>query len=300
VSHGPAPLPSFSVIVPTWNRPVELATCLRALVSLDYPADRYEVVVVDDGSDPPVEPPRDLARPGLRVRVLAQPNRGPSAARNEGARAAEGEMLAFTDDDCAPDPGWLRSLAAAAATAPRSLLGGRVVNGLPGNRCSVASQAIVDANVSHLFASGNALRFLTSNNLALSAEGFRAMGGFDERFRTAEDREFCYRWIAAARPVARVPDAVVEHRHDLTLATFWRQQFGYGRGAYRFQTKRAPSEPPLRLAVFAMHARAFRQGYEAMSLREILRVAPLLVVWQIANACGFAYQWAMDRRVRPR
>lgn len=300
MSHGPAPLPSFSVIVPTWNRPVELATCLRALVSLDYPADRYEVVVVDDGSDPPVEPPRDLARPGLRVRVLAQPNRGPSAARNEGARAAEGEMLAFTDDDCAPDPGWLRSLAAAAATAPRSLLGGRVVNGLPGNRCSVASQAIVDANVSHLFASGNALRFLTSNNLALSAEGFRAMGGFDERFRTAEDREFCYRWIAAARPVARVPDAVVEHRHDLTLATFWRQQFGYGRGAYRFQTKRAPSEPPLRLAVFAMHARAFRQGYEAMSLREILRVAPLLVVWQIANACGFAYQWAMDRRVRPR
>ena len=124
MSHGPAPLPSFSVIVPTWNRPVELATCLRALVSLDYPADRYEVVVVDDGSDPPVEPPRDLARPGLRVRVLAQPNRGPSAARNEGARAAEGEMLAFTDDDCAPDPGWLRSLAAAAATAPRSLLGG--------------------------------------------------------------------------------------------------------------------------------------------------------------------------------
>lgn len=87
---------------------------------------------------------------------------------------------------------------------------------------------------------------------------------------------------------------------DLTLATFWRQQFGYGRGTHRFQAKRAPSEPPLRLAVFAMQARAFRQGHEAMPLREFQREAPLLVVWQIANACGFAYQWAMERSDRSR
>lgn len=296
----PATMPRFSVIVPTFNRPVELAACLRALASFDYPVERYEIVVVDDGSDPPVGLPGNLPRPGLRVRVLAQPNRGPSAARNAGARAAMGDMLAFTDDDCAPEAGWLRAMAEAAACSPRALLGGRVVNGLAGNRCSVASQAIVDANVSHLFASGNALRFLTSNNLALSAEGFRAMGGFDERFRTAEDREFCYRWIAAARPVARVPDAVVEHRHDLTLATFWRQHFGYGRGAFRFHAKRAPSEPPLRLANVVMHARAFRRAFDAMPLREVLRVVPLLAVWQIANACGFAYQWALERRARSR
>lgn len=298
--EDPASLPRFSVIVPTWNRPAELATCLRALASLDYPVDRHEIVVVDDGSDPPVGLPGNLPRPGLRFRVLAQPNRGPSAARNAGASAAIGDMPAFTDDDCAPEAGWLRATAEAADRSPRALFGGRVVNGLAGNRCSVASEAIVGAIVLHLFASGRALRFLTSNNLALSADDFRATGGFDERFRTAEDREFSHRWIAAARPVARVPDAVVEHRHDLAMATFWRQHFGYGRGAFRFHANRARSESPLRLANVVMHARAFRQAFDAMPLREVLRVVPLLAVWQIANACGFAYQWAMERSDRSR
>jgi glycosyltransferase involved in cell wall biosynthesis len=294
-----ASLPSVAVIVPTLNRPRELTACLDALASLDYPADRYEIVVVDDGSDPPVAPRADLGRPGLRVRWLAQPNAGPSAARNAGARVADGEILAFTDDDCTPAPGWLRAMATAVVQAPQALHGGRVENALDGNPCSVASQTITEVIVPHLIASGSALRFVTSNNLALTADGYRAMGGFDERFRTAEDREFCHRWVASGRPIAAVPDAVVLHRHDLTLASFWRQHFGYGRGACRFHAIRATGGRSLWADEIAMYAKTFRRPFAAMPLPAALRITALLVVWQVANASGFACQWVRDRRRGP-
>ncbi len=289
-------LPFVSVIVPTWNRPRGLAACLVSLASQDYPADGYEVVVVDDGSDPPAATREDLGRPGLAVRWIAQRNAGPAAARNAGARVAAGEILAFTDDDCTPSPGWLRALAAAFARTPHALHGGRVENALVDNPCAVASQTIVEVIVPHLLASGSALRFVTSNNLALAAEGFRAMGGFDERFRTAEDREFCHRWIASGREIAAASDAIVLHHHDLTLASFWRQHYGYGRGAYRFHALRATGGRALWADELATYAKTFRRPFEASRLPSAMRIASLLVVWQVANACGFASQWARDRR----
>lgn len=82
--------PRFSVIVPGHGRPGPLAACLRALARQDYPADRYEVIVVDDGSEPPLGP-GDADDP--RVRWLRQPHAGPAAARNAGAATARGELL---------------------------------------------------------------------------------------------------------------------------------------------------------------------------------------------------------------
>ena len=95
-----------SVVVPTFNRPAALASCLDALARQDYPADRYEMIVVDDGSAPTEAAAIAETATRHRVRLVRQENRGPAAARNAGVREAHGAYIAFTDDDCMPAPGW--------------------------------------------------------------------------------------------------------------------------------------------------------------------------------------------------
>ena len=96
-----------SVVVPTHNRPKLLDRCLEALVNQDAHPSEYEVIVVDDAgteeSRAVVERWATRSTVGLRY-LRVSPGRGPAAARNDGWRAARGEIIAFTDDDCVPDP----------------------------------------------------------------------------------------------------------------------------------------------------------------------------------------------------
>src|SRR3990172_4218630 len=93
------PTPFVSLVVPTFRRAAILVHCLRALLRLDYPRDRFEVLVVDDGSlDETQAEVAGLADP--RIVFLQQPaNQGVASARNRGAREARGEVLIFLDDD---------------------------------------------------------------------------------------------------------------------------------------------------------------------------------------------------------
>jgi len=104
--------PFFSIVVPTCDRPRQLAACLQSLARLDYPRDRFEVIVVDDGTTTAAPALVVEMKAGPDVRLVRQPHAGPAAARNLGASHARGSLLAFTDDDCAPAPDWLWALAA--------------------------------------------------------------------------------------------------------------------------------------------------------------------------------------------
>src|ERR1700674_3238284 len=110
--------PSFSIVVPTYNRPGPLSQCLESIALIDYPADRFEVIVVDDGSHP--SPCEIVARYGKRfpIRLLSKENGGPASARNFGARVARGDYLFFTDDDCRVERDLLRRLAVHLEHAP--------------------------------------------------------------------------------------------------------------------------------------------------------------------------------------
>jgi glycosyltransferase involved in cell wall biosynthesis len=286
--------PSFSVVIPSWERPQQLERCLTALAGLDYPRERFEVIVVDDGSRSPIAERFRPCEFDLRLKWLRQDNAGPAAARNLGVQHASGDYLAFTDDDCTPEPQWLRQLAVTFAESPEALVGGRTINALGGNICAEASQLIIETAYCWLPWVGSELQFFASNNFALRADLFRAIGGFDASFRTSEDRDCCDRWMRAGRSLRYAPHAVVRHWHELTLVGYWRQHFGYGRGAWRFHRARERRGASRFRPELPFYREVFRVALETPAVGRRFTLAGLLVVWQLANAAGFFWQRGRD------
>lgn len=228
----------FSVVIPTYARPKRLAACLNSLTKLQFPRDQFEVIVVDDGSPKPPDDTVEPFRGGLRLSLIRQANAGPAAARNAGAARATGRYLAFTDDDCEPNPNWLTTLAERMRQSPQTLVGGRIVNGLPENFYSAASQAITDCTYDRMQRRGGELLFATCN-IAVCAASFRKLGGFSTGFPLAagEDYDFCHRWQHEGFAAVYAPEVIVQHSHHLTLAKFLKQHFSYGRGLFQFRRR---------------------------------------------------------------
>jgi GT2 family glycosyltransferase len=275
-----------------------LFNCLQAVCELDYPRDRFEVIVVDDGGHTPLHPTIAEFRPELTISLLNQPNAGPAAARNAGAKRARGEFLAFTDDDCLPEPGWLKELAELLAVAPECMVGGATGNTVTGSLCSVASQLIVELVYRHYNADPTRARFLAANNLALAARRFREIGGFDPSFRTAEDRDLCDRWLHRGNRIIYLPGARVRHARALSPRSFCRQHFEYGRGASRFHRLRALRGSGSILADSRFHLQVGNWLWgplKAVPRKQVIPVAALLAAWQAANLAGFLWESARHR-----
>ncbi len=286
--------PFFSIIVPTYNRPRQLHWCLRALSSLDYPRDCFEIIVVDDDSSVPLGPIVALFKDRLDVTLVRQWHGGPAAARNTGAMRAKGEFLAFTDDDCAPASDWLQRLAACFIQMSDQALGGKTINALRGNRYSVASQRVVDYLCRWYNADHERARFSTSNNFAISAKAFHAIGGFDTTFTHAagEDREFCDRWLHHGYRLVHAPEVLVYHFHSLTLGTFLRQHFKYGRGSFRFhQAERARHNlKRVRLQPLSFYQHLVKVPFLREAGQQAFMLSGLLLMSQVSTAAGYLWE----------
>ena len=282
--------PFFSIIIPTYRRPEALQECVRALCKLDYPRENFEVVIVDDGGDLPLEPLLLPFSSQVHLKILWQPNAGPAAARNFGAKQATGDFLAFTDDDCQPDPQWLRTLNVALESSKDALVGGRTINALTSNAYAEASQLIIDVVYAHYNSRTDDVQFFASNNMAVSSQTFDAIGGFNPAFRTSEDRDLCDRLRFRGYTLQYAPTAVIFHSHTLTFRPYWNQHSGYGRGAWRFHSARARrgsgSFKPDWCFYRALFSAPFRQG----SWRNAARGLSLIAVAQLANATGCVAQ----------
>ena len=292
--------PFCSVIVPAYGRPQLLSHCLAALAAQQYPKDRFEVIVVDDGSPQPLATIVADFQSSMTVVYHQQPNLGPSAARNTGARVAQGQYLVFTDDDCAPAPTWLSFLAQGLAEQPQVMIGGYTKNALPRNPFSITSQLLIDYLYTHYNQTESRARFFTSNNFAMAAELFWQVGGFDESMPLAagEDREFCDRWLDRNLGMIYLPRAVIFHHHSLHLSSFWRQHFNYGRGAWLYRSLRSQRKSE---AVKLESPRFYWQlmGFPLTMARDIRAylLTGMLCFTQAANATGFFYErFAVQRR----
>ena len=282
--------PTFSIVVPTHSRPTQLGVCLESLAALNYPRDRFEVIVVDDGSRTVPEAVVDPFRGRLDVSLLTQPNSGPAAARNTGAGRAKGEYLAFTDDDCTPAPEWLSTLAARFALTPDHMVGGRILNLLTENAYSAASQLIITYLYAYYNAHPNHARFFTSNNIALPTGRFHAIGGFDTSYTcwTSEDRELCDRWLYHGRRMVYAPEVLVYHAHLLTLRSFWWQHHDYGRGAFCFHQARAQrGRGRVRLEPARFYLNLLRCPFSQSQEGQKLQVTALMALSQVAHTTGY-------------
>ena len=299
-------VPVASIVIPTYGRPRRILECLESLQRQDFP-EPWEVVVVDDGSPEPVEALLAGRSMAIDLRVIRQANAGPAAARNFGVREARGEIIAFTDDDCRPEPAWLETLVQAARDRPDALVGGTTMNGLPDELFSATSQLIVDFVYEHFNADPANAFFLASNNILCRRDRFLSIGGFDESFPRAggEDREFCDRWRVTGLPIVWLPGARIEHRHHQTLRKYLDLHFRYGRGARRYWLVREERGSGSMGDDLSFHrslaARVWRRLRSPGSPQARLATLVALGAWQVANAAGFvAEDVAMRREGRNR
>jgi glycosyltransferase involved in cell wall biosynthesis len=172
--------PFFSVVIPTYNRPDRLISGLTALTRQTFPD--FEAVIVDQ-SDPPVQIPARFMKQ-LRIHYIHSTERGPALARNKGWRAATGDIVAFTDDDCVPDPNWLENAAQYFRERP--------IAGLEG---LVRSDKIGDPRYRTVCNLGfEGIGYMTAN-MFYRRDVLAKVNGFDERFRFAfrEDTDLAWR-----------------------------------------------------------------------------------------------------------
>jgi cellulose synthase/poly-beta-1,6-N-acetylglucosamine synthase-like glycosyltransferase len=212
------------VIIPAWNAVKTLPRTLAALCEQTYPADRIEVIVVDDGS---TDGTAEVARVS-GARVLCQAHRGPAAARNLGARAASGDIVLFTDADCVPTTSWVERMLAPFSDPEVVGVKGRYRTR---QRSLVARFAQAEFEDRYRRQQrGPTIDLVDSYSAAFGRSAFLAVGGFDERFPTAnnEDVELSYRLTEQGARLMFAPDAVVYHRHPETLARYLRVKFGRG------------------------------------------------------------------------
>jgi GT2 family glycosyltransferase len=283
-----------SVVIPSRGRPHKLVRCLAALGRQTLSADAFEIIVVDDGSDEPIDPGIGRTLP-VRCAVLRVPHGGPAAARNRGVAHSAARAVAFTDDDCEPEPDWLGCLLAELTRSGAPGAGGSVVNALGHNRYAETSQLLVSFLCAYYNGPAGA-RFFTSNNLAFDRGALVAAGGFDERYQYAagEDRELCDRFASSGRPLAFAPKAVVRHAHDLSFPRFVRQHFTYGRGAWGYRKARASRHGKVQVEPLAFYRGLVSYPLKRYGLRGLPHVA-LLGMAQVANAAGFAWAALTER-----
>jgi GT2 family glycosyltransferase len=272
--------PLFSVVVPTFRRPQALAALLRGIAANRFPQGQMEVIVVDDSGCGDLEAVLAPFRPCYPLIALRTPHLGPAPARQAGIDLAQGEYLAFTDDDCIPDPDWLSELQAGLKANPECAIGGSVVNGLPENLCSSASQIVFDY-VMQQYALTE-VDYIGTGNVAYPASAFQAIGGLDRNWRIwgGEDRDLCRRWRASGRRFILHPAAKIRHYHPLTLRRFWSQHFRYGRGAGRFH-RTSP------LQHYGFYWGLVVAGFRGDGCHSRLLTGTLVLLSQVATGCGF-------------
>ncbi|HEY7744963.1 MAG TPA: mycofactocin biosynthesis glycosyltransferase MftF [Desulfuromonadales bacterium] len=287
LAEQPAALPTVSVVIPVKDRAEELARCLASLARLDYPQEKLQVIVVDDGSS---DDSAQVARQtGARVLPSGGTGRGPAAARNVGASAATGDILAFIDSDCSASAGWLAELLPA-FDDPNMVAVGGLVDGM----CTASGVDRYEAVMSSLSLGsreragnrGNDTFYLPSCNLLVRRSAFLAARGFDDSMHVGEDVDLTWRLRDAGWTIAYLPVGRVLHEHRSSVRSFMSRRFDYGTSEGQLQVLHPQRRkrlviPPLLALVLAL-----------------CLLAPLAAWWPLLPAAGLLAADAVVVRLR--
>lgn len=224
-----ATLPTVSIVIPVKDRAADLRNCLTSLAQLDYPKDKLEVVVVDDGSsDATSAVAREL---GALLLESGAVGGGPALARNKGAAVAGGEILAFIDSDCTASTDWLAELLPAFFDEKLAAVGGWVDGMHHGSALDRYEAVMSSLNLGRREMSGGAggdTFYLPSCNLLMRKSAFVAAGGFNPEMQVGEDVDLTWRLRDAGWKIQYLPQGIVYHAHRSKLWPFMRRRFDYG------------------------------------------------------------------------
>lgn len=262
--------PPVSIIIPVYNRPAELQRCLDALLRLDYPSAKLEIIVVDDAS----QDTTSQVAAAYPARLLRNDRQlGPAASRNRAVEVATHELIACVDSDCIVAPDWLRQLAplfadeqlAAAGGATRAAFTESLLQRYEDVRSSLfMGQRPMEVRLAAM------LSYLPTCNLVFRRAVFLAQGGFDPALRFGEDVDFCWRLLKAGWRIRYQPSAIVAHDYRDDWRGFLKTRLDY-----------ASSEAPL----VARHPDKRRTFY--LPLRALVAWLGLLI------ALGWRQPWPL-------
>ena len=258
--HDAGNRPLVTIAVCTRDRAAQLAGCLDALAALDYPADRLDLLVVDNA--PSIDATAECVRArGPRFRYVCEPRPGLDWARNRAVLEARGDIVAFTDDDTIVDPGWVRAIADVFGEEPDAMCVTGLV--LPDEldvpaqllfeeyggfgRGFARSYARADVDGGELAATrhGGTGRFGTGANMAFRRSLFDAVGLFDPALDVGTvtngggDLEMFFRVIKSGHLLVYEPRAMVRHRHRRTYEELRTQLANNGIGFYAYLVRAA-------------------------------------------------------------
>lgn len=212
--------PFVSIIIPTFNEEVFVRSCLQSVLNLKYPKDKYEIIVVDNGSkDNTVSICREFTE-----KVFVCPGVNIASLRNHGAGKAKGEVFAFIDGDCLADPYWLEN-------AVRSL---NLEPCVTGAYCEISPDATwVEKTWSLRRPEGRReVQHLGTANFIVPSDIFNKIGGFNEDLKTGEDYEFCVRAKDIAKIILDDRIKVTHLGNPKTVRQFFRRELWHGLGAF--------------------------------------------------------------------
>lgn len=215
--------PLVSIIIPTYNSIHTLKYTLQSCLNQDYPENKLEIIVVDDGS---TDGTRKVVLE-FPVKYIHQNNRGPASARNRGWMAAQGEIVCFTDSDCIPHRMWVQTLMKGFTNDDIGAVAGSY---------GIANNNIILANCIHeeiMERHGrmpNEVCAFGSYNVAIKRDILKKIGGFNENYRIAsgEDNDLSYRILKAGYKICFARYALVAHYHPERLFKYLKEQFRHG------------------------------------------------------------------------
>ena len=224
----------YSVIVPSYNREDEIRELLASFEKLDFPADRYELIIADDGSTDSTAAlvQRVQKNCSFDLQFFRQENKGPGAARNMGMQHAHGDMFIFIDSDCTVAPNWLAAIDRDVNAQNADAFGG------PDSFRDDFPPLLKAINYSMTsFITTGGIRghkkkslgkyYPRSFNMGLSRKVYETIGGFGS-LRHGQDIEFSHRILESGAKTILISDAVVFHKRRTSLKKFFRQVFNWG------------------------------------------------------------------------
>lgn len=224
----------FSIIIPCFNRADELDELLNSIILINFPHDRFEVIISDDGStDSTAELVKSfIKKSNLNISYITQENKGPGAARNHAMEKARGDFLIFVDSDVTMPEYWLHNISKKISGEKADAFGG------PDTFRKNFPPLLKAINYSMTsFITTGGLRgrkgkklakfYPRSFNMGLSKKLYNKIGGFGS-LRHGQDIEFSHRIISSGAKVVFVENAPVFHKRRTNLKRFYKQVFNWG------------------------------------------------------------------------